>query len=78
MAKTKILPISLPQDLAVELDKAAKKESMTRSEFVRDMLRRRLAFTKLSEFQQEFSRRAKKAGIRNLNDAVKEVRKLRD
>jgi len=78
MSKTKIVPISLPKELAIELDRAAKKDSMTRSEFVRDMLRKRLAFARLSNFQQKFSRRARKAGIRSLGDAVQTVRKLRD
>ena len=77
MSKTKVVPISLPKDMAIALDREAKRESMTRSEFVRDMLRKRLAFAELGKFQEEFSRRAKKVGLRTLDDAVRTVRGFR-
>lgn len=77
MSKTTVVPISLPTILAKELDRIAEEEAMTRSEFVRDLLRRRLAFAALNDFRKEFSRRARKAGIRTLADAVRVVREVR-
>ena len=76
-SNTKIIPVSLPRGLARELDQAAEREQMTRSEFVRDMLRRRIAFMKLGDFRQEFARRARKNRIRTVSGAVSAVRKLR-
>lgn len=77
MQNTKVVPISLPKDLARSLDREAKAAFMTRSEYVRDMLRRQMGFAKLRVLQQEMSRRAPKAGLRTLEDAVKAVRELR-
>lgn len=78
MSNTAIVPISLPKELARELDRLAKKEVMTRSEYVRNLVRRQLAFAQLDEFRKEFTKRAKKAGIRTLKDAVKAVREIRN
>ena len=78
MQKTTVVPISLPKEMAKELDRMAKKEAMTRSEYVRDLVRRKMAFAKLDELRVEVSKRAKKAGIRTLQDAVRAVREIRD
>ena len=43
MANTTVVPISLPKELAQNLDKAARRAQMTRSEFVRDTIRKRVA-----------------------------------
>ncbi len=43
MANTTVVPISLPKELARNLDRAAKHAQMTRSEFVRDTIRTRVA-----------------------------------
>lgn len=75
--KTTIFPISLPKELARDVDRAARQQAMTRSEFVRDMLRRQLAFARLDELRREAARRAPAAGLRTLEDAVKAVRELR-
>lgn len=77
MQNTKVVPISLPKDLARSLDRQARAASMTRSEYVRDLLRRKLAFAKLDEFRKEASVRAQKAGFTALDDAVKAVREIR-
>lgn len=77
MQNTTVVPISLPKQMAKELDRMAKKESMTRSEYVRNLVRRQLAFRQLGEFRKEFSVKAKKAGIRTLEDAVRAVREIR-
>lgn len=74
---TQVLPISLPKTLAREVDRVAKFSHMTRSEFVRDTIRRRIAFMGLNNFRNEFARRAQRAGIRTLEDAVRVVREVR-
>jgi metal-responsive CopG/Arc/MetJ family transcriptional regulator len=53
MSKTTIVSVSLPDRLAKELDKTARAQAMTRSEFVRDMLRRRLAVEQLREARKD-------------------------
>ena len=45
MANTTIIPISLPKELARKIDRVAKRQRMTRSEFVRATLRSQLAAT---------------------------------
>lgn len=78
MGNSMILPISLPKELARELDREAKKQAMTRSEYVRNLLRRQIGFARLDEFRKDFAKRAKKAGIRTLEDAVRVVREIRN
>lgn len=78
MSNIAIVPISLPKELARELDRMAKKEAMTRSEYVRSLLRRQTAFWKLDELRKVASKRAEKAGIRTLQDAVRAVREIRN
>lgn len=75
---TVIVPVSMPKEMARELDQASKNRSMNRSEYIRDMLRKQVAFARMDVFREEFSRRAKKAGIRTLQDAVRAVRDVRD
>ncbi len=74
---TTIMPISLPKEMAREINKAAKRENMTRSEYVRGVLRRQIALSGMNSFRGEFSKRAKNAGIKSLQDAVKVVRQVR-
>ena len=78
MQKTVIFPISLPRELGKQVDQMAKKESMTRSEYIRNLVRRQLAFRQLDEFRKEFSVKAKKAGIRTPQDAIRAVRAVRE
>lgn len=44
MSNTTVVPISMPKAMAKELDREAKARAMTRSEFVRDSVRRQLGF----------------------------------
>lgn len=78
MSNTTVIPISLPKELARKVDRVAQERSMTRSEYVRDLIRRQIAFSELEEFRIEAARRAKKAGLRTLDDAVRVVREIRD
>ena len=77
-SNTTVVPISLPKEMAKELDRNAKRQEMTRSEYERDMLRKQVSFAKMDAFRDEFSRRAKKAGIRTQQDAVRAGREIRD
>lgn len=77
MPDAAILTFSFPQTLARALNRAARSRAMTRSEYVRELVRRDLAFAPLRELQRETARRAPKAGIRTLEDAVRAVRALR-
>ncbi|MDP3995035.1 MAG: ribbon-helix-helix domain-containing protein [bacterium] len=77
-SKTDIISFSLPRQLAQELDREARAQSMTRSEFVRDSLRRKLAFKGLRELQREAAKRAKQAGILTEEDVVRAVREIRN
>lgn len=77
MSNTAVIPISLPKELARAIDREAKTRSMTRSEFIRDLVRRQLAFSSLRELQSEAARRASKAGMRTQEDVVRAVRELR-
>lgn len=77
-SNTTVVPISLPKEMAKELNRSAKKQAMTRSEYVRFVLRRQGSFARLDNLREEMSKRAKKAGIITLQDAVKAVREIRD
>lgn len=77
-SNTTVVPISLPKEMAKELDRSAKRQEMTRSEYIRDILRKQIAFAKMDAFRQEFSSRAKKAGILTQADAVRLVRAARN
>lgn len=74
---TVILTISMPKKLAQDVDRLAREESMTRSEFVRDLLRRQIAWRNLEPVRKDFARQARKAGIRTWEDAVRVVDEVR-
>ncbi len=74
---TTIMPISLPRTLARDLDSAAREADMTRSEFVRDALRRALSLRQLQSFRMQFARQARKQGVRTLKNAVRIVQEVR-
>ena len=77
MANTVVVPISLTKTLARQVDRLAKQQDMTRSELVRDAIRRRLAFVDLRYLQSEFARQAGRAQVRTLRDSVRLVRTVR-
>ena len=76
--KTIVMPISLPKTLAQAVDRAVKARSMTRSEYMRDIIRRDMAFRQLDEFRKLAAPRAKRAGLDTIEGAVKAVREIRD
>jgi metal-responsive CopG/Arc/MetJ family transcriptional regulator len=69
-----VVSVSLPRATAKQLDQLARHESMTRSEFVRSMIRREVAWQQLDQFQQKTRAAGKRASIQTLADAVRIVR----
>ncbi len=76
-ATSTVIPVSLPRSLAREVDKLALKRHMTRSELFRDSIRRQVAFARLDDVRDEFAKKAQRAGVRTLQDAVRLVRSVR-
>lgn len=75
---SRIINISIPDNLLKHADKLAKKESRNRSELFREALRSYLiSRTELADLYAYGANQAKKAGITpgNLNDIIAEVRK---
>jgi CopG family transcriptional regulator / antitoxin EndoAI len=60
---SRLLSVSLPDDLAEETEALARSEGKTKSEVVRDALRRQLQVTRLSSLQRYGRERAEKLGI---------------
>jgi CopG family transcriptional regulator/antitoxin EndoAI len=62
--KSSVLSISLPSDLAVDLDSAAKRERRSRSELVREAVRQYVLLTKWRTLRQKASLRAAEQGLK--------------
>jgi metal-responsive CopG/Arc/MetJ family transcriptional regulator len=60
---SRLLSVSLPDDLAEETEALARSVGKTKSEVVRDALRRQLQVTRLSGLQQYGRERAEQLGI---------------
>ncbi len=60
---SRLLSVSLPDDLAEETDALARSLGKTRSELVRDALRRQLQVERLADLQRYGRRRAEAIGI---------------
>jgi metal-responsive CopG/Arc/MetJ family transcriptional regulator len=60
---SRLLSVSLPDDLAEETDALAQSLGKTRSEVVRDALRRQLQIERLADLQRYGRRRAEAVGI---------------
>lgn len=70
--------LSMPSDLLKLVDKQAKSEHRTRSDFFRDAVREHiLREEKWKSLQRYGAAQAKKMGIRTEEDAVRVVRELR-
>ena len=85
---TQTINISLPKDLIAEVDKIAKTEFASRSDYIRQALVSKLKADKaasddwdlLEALSEEIAQQAQKAGYKNSDDfvrAAKEVRKGR-
>jgi metal-responsive CopG/Arc/MetJ family transcriptional regulator len=60
---TKVINISLPEELLREIDETAAAEHRTRSEWLRESARRSLSDQRWRRIQAEVSERARAAGI---------------
>lgn len=60
---SRLLSVSLPDDLAEETDALAKSLGKTRSEVVRDALRRQLRFERFVELRRYGRERAESLGV---------------
>jgi len=64
MRTTKILSLSLPPELLREAERIAKKEGRTKSELLREALRRYILEAKWRELQRYGARQVQKLGIK--------------
>ena len=77
MRTSKILSISLPPKMFLDLKKTAKKEEKTQSELLREALRRYLDWREFKNLQKDASTKARALDIRNEKDVemlIDEVR----
>ena len=61
--KSSVFSISLPSDLAVDLDSAARQERRSRSELVREAVRQYVLFAKWRTLRQKASLKATEQGL---------------
>jgi len=76
MRTFKVLSISVPPKLYKQVNKWAKKESRTKSEFLREAIRQYIEAREWSELKKYGAQQALKLGIReeDVEDLVDEVR----
>lgn len=60
---SRLLSVSVPDDLAAEIESLAETSGKTKSELVRDALRRQIRLERFSSLQRLGQRQAEKAGI---------------
>lgn len=74
--KTKMVNLSFPENMLSDIDKVAKQEYRSRSELVREAVRRYILRKQLDAAYAYGARKAKEAGItpENLNEAIADVR----
>lgn len=79
MRTTKILSLSLPPQLLREAESLAKREGRTKSELLREALRRYIQEQEWRSLQRDGTRRARRLGIREaeVERVVTEYRKSR-
>jgi CopG family transcriptional regulator/antitoxin EndoAI len=63
MRSTRILSVSLPPDLVAAVERVAKREGRTRSELVREALRRYVQDQRWQELQRYGASRARRQGL---------------
>lgn len=77
MGASKILPISLPLEMLENVTQIAKKEHRTKSELVREALRRYIEDKEWATLRAYGTRKAKALGIQSDEDIVCLVREAR-
>lgn len=77
MRTYKTITLSFPPDLLKQIEKLARKENRTKSEFFREAVRRYMAEQKWESLQREMSVKAKSLGIETEADVEKMVDEIR-
>jgi CopG family transcriptional regulator/antitoxin EndoAI len=78
---TKTFTISLPPDMAAKIEELMREEGRTRSELLREALRRYVEEKRLRMLSQEISEKARKAGITSaeqVNQLIHEQRRSQE
>ncbi len=76
---SKIINISLPQELVDEIDKAAKKRFTSRSDFIRESVLRNLEIRGQLEYLHKKTKAAgEKAGIDTEEDIARVIKEVRE
>jgi CopG family transcriptional regulator/antitoxin EndoAI len=75
----KLLSVSIPEELMRETEEVARAQGKTKSELVRDALRRHVELARLRELQQYGTQRAEERGIgpEDVETLVDDVRRAR-
>jgi len=68
-----VLSVSIPEEMAMELDKLAKGSGRTRSEIVKEALRAFLWEERFRTFRSRIRAKAKKRGLVTDEDVFKEI-----
>jgi CopG family transcriptional regulator/antitoxin EndoAI len=79
MATTRVRSLSLPSDLVREAERLAKQEGRTRTEVLREALRRYGEERRWRQLQRYGSRRTRKLGLKetDIEGAIQEIRRGR-
>ncbi len=68
-----VISVSIPEEMAVELDKSSKESGRTRSEIVKEALRSFLWEERFRTLQNAIRPKAKKRGFVTDEDVVKDI-----
>jgi len=77
MRTTRILSFSLPQEMVRELERIAREEHRTKSELIREALRRYVEARKWKQLQAEMAARARRLHITTEKDVERLVDEVR-
>lgn len=76
-SRVKVMSLSLPREMAEEIEKRAKKQGKMKSEYLREAIRQYLEREKWRELQKEFSLRARRLGVNTEEDIEKIIDEIR-
>ncbi len=79
MRTTKVLAFSVPPELEVEIQKHAKSEHRTISEYIREAVRNYISYREFEKTRTAVSKRLRRKGLKasDVEAAVSEIRKRR-
>jgi len=76
-SKVRVMSLSLPREMAEEIERRARKEGKMKSEFLREAVRQYLEREKWKELQREFNLRAGKLGVNTEEDIERIIDEIR-